>query len=179
MIDEAHALGVVGPTGRGTAEIYGLEGQIDVTVGTLSKAPGGIGGYATGSKELIDYLRYYARTYFFSTSIPAPVIAGLIEVFAILESEPQRNRRLWANIRYMTGRLTEMGFDLGKTVSAIIPIMVNDEDKLKRKGVDRCSIRSFLRRRFSFNRLRFYCFRKGFSFHFGPVRQHAPTRQHQ
>ena len=136
MIDEAHALGVVGPTGRGTAELYGLEGQIDVTVGTLSKAPGGIGGYATGSKELIDYLRYYARTYFFSTSIPAPVIAGLIEVFAILESEPQRNRQLWANIRYVTGRLTERGFDLGKTASAIIPIMVNDEDKLKRMLVD-------------------------------------------
>ena len=136
MIDEAHALGVVGPTGRGTAELYGLTGQIDVTVGTLSKAPGGIGGYATGSKELIDYLRYYARTYFFSTSIPAPVIAGLLEVFSILESEPQHNRQLWENIRYVTGKLTEMGFDLGKTASAIIPIMVNDEDKLKRMLVD-------------------------------------------
>ncbi len=136
MIDEAHALGVVGPTGKGTAELYGMEGQIDVTIGTLSKAPGGIGGYATGSKELIDYLRYYARAYFFSTSIPTPVIAGLIEVFNLLESEPQRHEQLWENIRYITGKLTGMGFDLGKTASAVVPIMVNDEDKLKRILVD-------------------------------------------
>ena len=131
MVDDAHALGVVGPTGRGTAELYGLEGQIDVTVGTLSKAPSGIGGYAVGSRELVDYLRYYARTYFFSTSIPAPVIAGLIEVFKILEDEPDRHRQLWRNIRHATGRLREIGFDLGQTASAIIPIMINDEAKLQ------------------------------------------------
>ena len=131
MVDEAHALGVVGPTGRGTAERYALDGQIDVTIGTLSKAPGGIGGYAVGSRELIDYLRFYARTYFFSTSIPAPVIAGLIEVFKILDTELDRFERLWANIRYMTGRLAEKGFDLGKTDSAIIPIVIKDEAKLQ------------------------------------------------
>ena len=131
MIDEAHALGVVGPTGRGTAERYALDGQIDVTIGTLSKAPGGIGGYAVGSKELIDYLRFYARTYFFSTSIPAPVIAGLIEVFRILDTELDRFERLWANIRHTTGQLAEKGFDLGKTESAIVPIMIRDEAKLQ------------------------------------------------
>ena len=131
MIDEAHALGVVGPTGRGTAERYGLDGKIDITIGTLSKAPGGIGGYATGSQELIDYLRFYARTYFFSTSIPAPVIAGLIEVFNILDAGGDLFGRLWANIRYATARLAEKGFDLGKTDSAIIPIIIRDEAKLQ------------------------------------------------
>ena len=131
MVDEAHALGVVGPNGRGTAELCGVEGEVDIILGTLSKAPGGIGGYVTGTKELVDYLRYYARPYFFSTSIPAPVIAGLIEVFNLLESEPERRRKLWQNIHYVTERLRALGFDLGETASAIVPIIIKDEDKLK------------------------------------------------
>ncbi|MHC4607941.1 MAG: aminotransferase class I/II-fold pyridoxal phosphate-dependent enzyme [Planctomycetota bacterium] len=130
MVDEAHALGVVGRTGRGTEELFGVEGKVDVLIGTLSKAPSGIGGYVTGSKKLIDYLRYYARPYFFSTSMPAPVVAGLIEVFKIMEGEPERHRRLWRNIRYVTARLRSIGFDLGDTRSAIVPVMVNDEEKL-------------------------------------------------
>ncbi len=131
MIDEAHALGVIGPDGKGTAHKYSLEGKVDITVGTLSKAPGGIGGYVTGSKQLVDYCRYYARSYFFSTSIPTPVIAGLIEVFNILESQPERIDKLWTNINHATKRLKTLGLDTGDTASAIIPIMINDEDKLK------------------------------------------------
>lgn len=131
MIDEAHATGVIGPTGRGTAEHFGLEGRIDITMGTLSKAPGGIGGYVTGSRELIDYLRYYARTYFFSTSLPAPVVAGLIEVFRILATDTTLHAALWENIRHLRAGLGELGFDLGKTASAIIPVIVRDEEALK------------------------------------------------
>jgi glycine C-acetyltransferase len=131
MIDEAHALGVVGPTGRGTAEHFGLHGQIDLTIGTLSKVPGGIGGYAVASKEVIDYLRYFARPYFFSTSIPAPVIAGLIEVFDILEHDAPLREALWRNIRYLVEHLRALGFDTGNSQSAIIPVIVRDDDKLK------------------------------------------------
>jgi 8-amino-7-oxononanoate synthase len=131
MIDEAHATGVIGPTGRGTAELYGLEGQIDVTVGTLSKVPGGIGGYVAGSHEMIDYLRYYARTFFFSTALPAPVVAGLIEVFRILSTETELHDALWDNIRYLKAGLAGLGFDLGNTASAIIPVIVRDEERLK------------------------------------------------
>jgi glycine C-acetyltransferase len=131
MIDEAHATGVIGPTGRGTAELFGLEGRIDVTVGTLSKVPGGIGGYVAGSRELIDYLRYYARTFFFSTSLPPPVVAGLIEVFHILETDTTLHAKLWENIRYLRGGLRTLGFDLGNTASAIIPVIVRDEERLK------------------------------------------------
>ena len=76
MLDDAHSLGVIGPTGKGTAEQFGLQGQIDVTVGTLSKCLGGIGGVVAGTAELVDYLRFYARAYFFSGAGPAPVIAG-------------------------------------------------------------------------------------------------------
>jgi glycine C-acetyltransferase len=131
MIDEAHATGIIGPTGRGTAEAFGLEGQIDVTVGTLSKTPGGIGGYVTGSRELIDYLRYYARTYFFSTSLPAPVVAGLIEVFKILSTDLSLHAALWENIRYLKAGLAGLGFDLGNTASAIVPVIVRDEGRCK------------------------------------------------
>jgi len=131
MIDEAHAIGVVGPTGRGTAELFGLQGQIDITVGTLSKAPGSLGGYATGSHEVIDYLRYYARPYFFSTSLPTPVVAGLIEVFNILETDAGLREALWENIRHFKAGLESSGCNVGASESAIVPVIVRDEVKLK------------------------------------------------
>lgn len=131
MIDEAHAVGIIGPTGRGTAEEFGLQGEIDVTIGTLSKAPGGLGGYAVGSRDLVDYLRYYARPYFFSTSLPAPVVAGLIEVFRIFEEDPEPRRALWQNIDYMKQGLVDLGFDTGNSRSAIIPIIVGYESTLR------------------------------------------------
>jgi glycine C-acetyltransferase len=132
MIDEAHALGIVGPTGRGTAEHFGCTGRVDVLCGTLSKVPGAVGGYCAGSRALVRYLRYYARTYFFSTSLPAPVVAGLIEVFRLLLADRAGRDRLWENIRYLRGGLQRAGFDTGHTESAIIPVMVGDEQKLAR-----------------------------------------------
>ncbi|MDD3925964.1 MAG: aminotransferase class I/II-fold pyridoxal phosphate-dependent enzyme [bacterium] len=130
MVDDAHGLGVVGPTGRGTAEQCGCADQVDITVGTFSKTPGAIGGYCVGSARLIQYLRYYARTYFFSTSIPAPIVAGLIEVFKLLRDDAAGRDRLWHNIRYMKEGLMARGFDTGSSESAIIPVIVGDEAKL-------------------------------------------------
>lgn len=132
MIDEAHAVGVVGPTGRGTAEAFGCPERIDIIYGTLSKAPGGIGGYCAGSAALVRYLRYYARTYFFSTSIPPPVVGGLIEVFNLMKDDAAGRERLWSNVRYMLAGLKALGFDTGDTRSAIIPVMVGDEERLGR-----------------------------------------------
>lgn len=136
MVDEAHAVGIVGPTGRGTAEHFGLAGEIDVTIGTLSKAPGAVGGYCAGSRELIQYLRYYTRTYFFSTALPPPVVAGLIEVFRLLSADEAGRDRLWENVRYLRGGLDALGFDTGQTQSAVIPVMVRDEGKLGRLNND-------------------------------------------
>lgn len=130
MIDEAHGIGVVGPTGKGTAEKYNCSADIDIIFGTLSKAPGGIGGYCAGSKQLIKYLRYYARTYFFSTSIPTPIVAGLIEVIKLIANYETGHAKLWENIRYMLEKLKAMGFNTGKTGSAIIPIIIGNEDIL-------------------------------------------------
>ena len=132
MVDDAHGLGVIGPTGRGTAEKYGVWGAIDVAFGTLSKAPGGIGGYCAGRAALVRYLRYYARTYFFSTSLPAPVVAGLIEVFKLLRDDAAGRDRLWENVRYIRAGLEALGFRTGETDSAIIPVIVGDEEKLAR-----------------------------------------------
>jgi len=130
LIDEAHAVGIIGPTGRGTAEYRGCQGQVDITCGTLSKTPGAVGGYCAGSAALVRYLRYYARTHFFSTSLPPPVVAGLVEVLKLLSADAAGRDALWANVRYLLKGLVELGFDTGETESAIIPIMVGDEERL-------------------------------------------------
>jgi glycine C-acetyltransferase len=132
MIDEAHAVGIVGPTGRGTAEQFGCMADVDITCGTLSKAPAAVGGYCAGSAALVRYLRYYARTYFFSTSLPAPLVAGLIEVFKLLRDDAAGRDRLWENVRYLRDGLKRLGFNTGDTGSAIIPVIVGDEEKLAR-----------------------------------------------
>jgi glycine C-acetyltransferase len=132
MVDEAHALGVVGPTGRGTPERFGCAGRVDVIAGTLSKTPGAIGGYCAGRRALIQYLRYYARTYFFSTSLPAPVVAGLNVAFDRLLADTAGRDALWRNIRHLSAGLRRAGFDLGDTESAILPVRVGDETKLAR-----------------------------------------------
>jgi glycine C-acetyltransferase len=131
MLDDSHALGVIGPHGRGTADLYGLDGQVDVTVSTLSKCLGGIGGCVAGTTKMVDYLRFYARSYFFSGSIPTPIVAGALEVLDIIDAQPELRESLWRNIRYMKEHLVELGFDVGATESAIIPVIVGDEPKLK------------------------------------------------
>ncbi len=132
MLDDAHALGVIGPKGRGTAELFGLEGQVDVTVAALSKCLGGIGGCVAGSAGLIDYLRFYGRPYFFSGAIPAPVAAGALAALDIMETEPEHLDNLWRGVRYMTSNLEALGLDIGHTRSPIIPVIIGDEEKLQR-----------------------------------------------
>jgi glycine C-acetyltransferase len=131
MLDDSHALGVIGPTGRGTAEHYDLLGQIDITVGTLSKCLGAIGGVVAGSAELVDYLRFYGRSYFFSASVPTPVVAGALAALDILEQQPELREDLWAGVRYMVENLRRIGFNLGNTQSAIIPVIIGEESKVK------------------------------------------------
>jgi 7-keto-8-aminopelargonate synthetase-like enzyme len=127
MIDEAHSLGVIGPTGRGTPELFDCKDKIDVIYGTLSKAPAAIGGYCAGKSSLIQYLRYYARSYVFSSSIPAPAIAGLIEVFKLMKEDTAGRSALWKNVSYLQTGLKSLGFDTGNTASAIIPVIIGDE----------------------------------------------------
>ena len=130
MVDDAHGVGIVGPTGRGAAEYYNVIDKIDLHVGMLSKSPGGLGGYCAASSEIIQYLRLYARTYFFSTSLPASVAGGLNEVFKLFENDRAGRDILWEKINYLKSKLAEAGFDIAHTQSAIIPVMIYDEEKL-------------------------------------------------
>lgn len=142
MVDDAHGVGVVGKTGRGTAEFYNLMGKIDLNVGMLSKGPGGLGGYCAASKNIIQYLRLYARSYFFSTALPAPLAGGLNEVFKLLEKDKAGRNKLVKNTEYLKSKLLERGFDIGHSQSAVVPVMIYNEpvlfemyDKLRKRGV--------------------------------------------
>jgi glycine C-acetyltransferase len=132
MIDEAHATGVIGEHGRGTPEHWHLEGQIDVVAGTLSKGLGGIGGFVASTREVVNYLRFFGRSYMFSTSLPPAVSASLLAALEVIETEPELRQRLWENIRYFTGRLRRLGFDLGHAETAIIPVIIGDDTKVQR-----------------------------------------------
>ena len=142
MVDDAHGVGVVGPTGRGTAEYFNVMDKIDLHVGMLSKGPGGLGGYCAASRKVVQYLRLYARSYFFSTALPASVAGGLKEVFKLLETDNAGRKKLWKNTEYLKSKLLEKGFDIGHSQSAVVPVMVYSEpilfemyDKLRKRGV--------------------------------------------
>jgi glycine C-acetyltransferase len=130
MVDDAHGVGIVGPTGRGTAEAFGVLADIDIHVAMLSKAPGGLGGFAAGRRELIQYLQFYARTYFFSTALPAPVCAGLLEVFKLFEADQAGRAQLLARVAQLKDLLGAAGFRIGESASGIVPLLVGDEELL-------------------------------------------------
>ncbi len=131
MVDDAHASGVLGRSGRGSVDHFGMHGKVDVQVGTLSKAIGALGGYVCGTRDLIDYLYHRARPFLFSTSHPPSVAATCIAAFGILEREPERIERLWENTRYFQGELKGAGFNIGgvntpATETPITPIIVGE-----------------------------------------------------
>jgi glycine C-acetyltransferase len=128
MVDDAHASGVLGKAGRGTVDHFDLHGQVDIQVGTLSKAIGVLGGYVAGSKTLIEYLYHRARPFLFSTSHPPAVAAACLAAFDVLEQEPERIERLWSNTKRFKDGLARLGFDTGISETPIAPIIVGDAD---------------------------------------------------
>ena len=131
MVDEAHATGVIGENGRGTPEYFYIEGKVDIVAGTFSKAVGGVGGFIATNKELVSLLNFYSRTYMFSTAMTPQATASIIEALNVIESEPDRRERLWENIRYFKKNLEDLGFCLGNSETAIFPIIVGDELKVR------------------------------------------------
>lgn len=127
MVDDAHGLGIVGATGRGSAQVYNIGDKIDLHVGMLSKTAGALGGYCATTRKIAQYLRHYARSFFFSTALPAPVAAGLNEVFKLLEHDRAGRKELWENITYLKSKLEKLGFNTGNSQSGIIPIIIGDE----------------------------------------------------
>ncbi len=132
MVDDAHGLGVLGAGGRGTAEYFGLDANVDVMVGTFSKSLASIGGYIAADADVIDYLKHHARSLIFSASLPAPAAAAALTALDIVENEPERRQQLWGNTRYLREGLEALGFDIGNTKAPIIPVFIRDEHKLLR-----------------------------------------------
>jgi glycine C-acetyltransferase len=126
MVDDAHSSGVLGRSGRGTIDHFGLHGRVHIQVGTLSKAIGVLGGYVCGSRALIEFLYHRARPFLFSTSHPPAVAASCMAAFDVLEEEPERIRNLWDNARYLKQGLNAAGFNTGVSETPITPVIVGE-----------------------------------------------------
>ena len=127
MVDECPSAGVVGPTGRGVTELFGLRGRVDIITGTLGKAFGGaIGGFTTGRREIVEMLRQRSRPYLFSNSLPPAVVGAGIEVFRMLSESDALHDRLTVNVERFRGRMLAAGFDIKPTQSAICAVMLYD-----------------------------------------------------
>ncbi len=127
LLDDAHGIGVLGAHGRGTAEHFGLEGEIDMIVGTFSKSFASLGGFAAGAAEVIDFVKHTARALIFSAS-PAPAsAAATLAALDVIEGEPERRQRLWENVKRMNRSFHELGYDVSASRSPIIPIPVGGD----------------------------------------------------
>ncbi len=129
MVDDAHGEGVLGDAGRGIADHFGLHGQVDIEVGTLSKAFGVVGGYVSGKQQIVDYLRQRARPFLFSSAVTPADVAACIKAVDILTASGDLVEKLWANTKYFQSKLRDLGFDLGLTVTPITPVMIGDPKK--------------------------------------------------
>ncbi len=127
MIDEAHSAFIFGKNGRGVVEQLGLEEEVDIHLGTFSKSLGGQGGYTAGSLKLINYLRGFSRSRFFSCALAPTVVAGILAALRIQQAEPQLRTKLWDNVRFMKAKLEAAGVPTGESASQVIPIMVRDD----------------------------------------------------
>ncbi len=131
MVDDAHGEGVLGEYGRGIVDHFKLHGQVDIEVGTLSKAFGVIGGFIAGKKDLIEYYRQKSRPLLFSNGLSIPDTAALIESVKILSQSDNLVKKLWRNADYLKTSFKKLGFDIGRSETPIIPIMLGDENLAK------------------------------------------------
>ncbi len=127
FVDEAHSLGVFGANGRGVAEHYGVEDDVDLIMGTFSKSLATVGGFITGSAQVIDYIKHNARAQIFTAAIPPGAVAAVDAALDIIEAEPERRDRLWENAEYMRGELEGLGFETCGSQSPIISLLVGED----------------------------------------------------
>lgn len=128
MVDDAHGIGVLGKTGRGTAEHFGLEEQVDLIMGTYSKSLASIGGFISGSETVVHYIKHSARPLIFSASPPPASIASVSAAVDIIENEPERREKLWKNTRKMLDGFKNLGFETGASETPIIPVIVGENE---------------------------------------------------
>ncbi len=129
MVDDAHGIGVLGKTGRGTAEHFGLEEETDLIMGTYSKSLASIGGFISGDADVVHYIKHMARSLIFSASPPPASIAAVSAAIDIIEQEPDRIKRLWDNTNKMLKGLKELGFETGPSQTPIIPVIIGEDEK--------------------------------------------------
>ncbi|MDH5589415.1 MAG: aminotransferase class I/II-fold pyridoxal phosphate-dependent enzyme [Gemmatimonadota bacterium] len=130
MIDEAHSAFVYGENGRGVVEDQGFEDEVDIHLGTFSKSLGGQGGYVAGSSALVNYLRGFSRSRFFSCALSPVVVAGLRKALELAVAEPELRAKLWDNVAYMQKLLADAQIPIGDSTSQVIPIMVRDDARI-------------------------------------------------
>ena len=143
MVDDSHAVGFMGASGRGTHEYCGVEGRVDILTGTLGKALGGAsGGYTSGRKEIIEFLRQRSRPYLFSNSVAPPIVAASLKVLELLTASPELRARLHENTRFFRGAMQALGFNILPGEHPIVPVMIGDAalasrmaDSLLEKGI--------------------------------------------
>jgi len=128
MVDDAHALGVIGKNGRGTADHFGLTDEVDLIMGTFSKSLASIGGFIASDSDTINFLKHHARSLIFSASIAPGNAASVIAALELIEKEPERIERLWENTHYAMDGLRSLGLDTGKSQTPIIPIYVRKDE---------------------------------------------------
>lgn len=129
MVDDAHGIGVMGKNGRGTAEHFGVEDDVDLVMGTFSKSFASLGGFVAGEKKVISYIKHFARSLIFSASITPASVATVLANLDIIEKEPERRERLWEITRKMRSGFESMGYNTGYTETPIIPLLIGDDEK--------------------------------------------------
>lgn len=130
VVDDAHGTGVLGARGEGTPAHFGLADEVDIVMGTFSKVFATTGGFVAGRADVIEYLRYFARSYMFSAALPPPVVGTVLAGLDYLESHPERVEKLHANVRYLVGGLRAAGFDVASE-SAIVPLLLSEDVDLQ------------------------------------------------
>jgi len=127
MVDDAHALGVIGENGSGTASHYGLTDRTDLIMGTFSKSLASLGGFIAGDFDTINYIKHNARSLLFSASIPPSAAATVLKALDVIKAEPNRLKNLWDNTDYARKCLAQEGFDLGESTTPILPIFIGED----------------------------------------------------
>lgn len=129
LLDDAHGIGYLGAGGRGAAEHFGVEKDMDLIMGTFSKSFASLGGFVAGEGAVIDYIKHHARALIFSASMPPSAVATVLAALDIMENEPEHRERLWKNARKMQAAYRALGFNIGITASPVVPIIIGDFEK--------------------------------------------------
>ncbi len=128
MVDDAHGIGVMGRNGRGTAEHFGVEEDIDLIMGTFSKSFASLGGFVAGEKKVISYIKHHARSLIFSASITPASVATVLATLEVIKNEPERREKLWQITKKMKSGFEEMGYNTGETQTPIIPVIIGNDE---------------------------------------------------